>query len=80
MNRIERAIIIIIGVIISVIVGIEALMLFPYPYGLIIGIGLPSSVIYLVIKKVKLDFQSQNDEIQKLKDKVEELEKDKDKK
>ncbi len=77
MNRIERAIIIIIGIIISVIVGIGALMLFPYPYGLIVGIGFPSSVIYVMIKKVKLDSQSQNDDIQKLKDRVEELEKDK---
>jgi len=46
-------------------------MLFPYPYGLIVGIGFPSSVIYVIIKKVKLDSQSQNDDIQKLKDKVE---------
>jgi len=77
MNRIERAIIIITGIIISVIVGIGALMLFPYPYGLIVGIGFPSSVIYVMIKKVKLDSQSQNDDIQKLKDRVEELEKEK---
>ncbi len=63
-----------------VIVGIGALMLFPYPYGLILGIGFPSSVIYVMFKKEKLDSQTQNDDIQKLKDKVEELEKDKEKK
>jgi len=77
MNGIERAIIIIIGVIISAIVFIVVQMLFPFPFGLAVGISFPIILMYVIIKKSKIDSKSQNDDIQKLKDRVEELEKDK---
>ena len=80
MNRIERAVVIILGVIISVILSIGVQLILPFPYGLGLGIGLPIIVIYVIIKKAKLDSKPQNDDIQKLKDRVEELEKDKEKK
>ncbi len=80
MNRIERAVVIILGVIISVILIIGVQMILPFPYGLVVGIGLPIILIYVIIKKAKLDSKPQNDDIQKLKDRVEELEKDKEKK
>jgi len=59
MNRIERAITIILGLIISVIVGIGFLMLMPFPYGLASGIVFPIIVIFVIIKKAKLDSQPQ---------------------
>jgi len=80
MNRIERAVVIILGVIISVILSIGFQMIFPFPYGLVTGIGFLIILIYVIIKKTKLDSKPQNDDIQKLKDRVEELEKDKEKK
>ncbi len=80
MYRIERAVIIILGVIFSVIVSIGVQMILPFPYGLAVGISFPIILIYVIIKKTKLDSESQNDDIQKLKDRVEELEKDKEKK
>jgi len=55
-------------------------MLFPFPYGLAVGISFPIILMYVIIKKSKIDSKSQNDDIQKLKDRVEELEKDKEKK
>jgi len=79
MNRIERAIIIIIGIIISVIVSIGVQMILPFPFGLAVGISF-IILMYVIIKKSKLDSKPQNDDIQKLKDRVEELEKDKEKK
>ena len=69
MNRIERAIIIIIGIIISVIVSIGVLMILPFPYGLAVGISFPIILMYVIIKKSKIDSQSQNDDVQKLKEK-----------
>jgi len=80
MNRIERVIIIIIGVIISAIVSIGVQMVLPFPYGLAVGISFPIILMYVIIKKLKIDSKSQNDDIQKLKDRVEELEKDKERK
>jgi len=77
MNRIERAIIIIIGTIISFIVFIGFQMLLPFPYGLAVGTIIAMILMYVIIKKSKIDSKSQNDDIQKLKDRVEELEKDK---
>ena len=77
MNRTERFLIIIFGVIISFIVFIVAQMLFSFPYGLVIGTIFPIILMYVIIKKTKIDSKSQNDHIQKLKDRVEELEKDK---
>ena len=80
MDRIERALIIIFGIIISAIVSIGVLMLLPFPYGLVVGISFPIILMYAIFKIVKLDSKPQNDDIQKLKDRVEELEKDKEKK
>ena len=80
MNRIERAVVIILGIIISVILFIGFQMILPFPYGLVTGIGFLIILIYVIIKKTKLDSKPQNDDIQKLKDRVEELEKDKEKK
>ena len=80
MNRIERFLTIIFGTIISFIVFIGFQMLFPFPYGLAVGTIIAMILMYVIIKKSKLDSKSQNDDIQKLKDKVEELEKDKEKK
>ena len=80
MNRIERAVVIILGIIISVILFIGFQMILPFPFGLVAGIGFPIILIYVIIKKPKLDSKPQNDDIQKLKDRVEELEKDKEKK
>ena len=80
MNGIGRAIIIIIGVIVSVIVFIPVQMLLPFPYGLAVGISFPIILMYVIIKKAKLDSKPQNDDIQKLKDRVKELEKDREKK
>jgi len=77
MNGIERAIIIIIGVIISAIVFIVVQMLFPFPFGLAVGTIIAMILMYVIIKKSKIGSKSQNDDIQKLKDRVEELEKDK---
>ncbi len=77
MNRTERFLTIIFGIIISVIVGIVAQMIFPFPFGIGVAMIIPIIVIYVMRKKSKLDSQSQNDDIQKLKDRVEELEKDK---
>ncbi|GEM_PF-4840833 len=78
MNRIEKAIILIIGVIVSAIVSIGVQILFPFPYGLAVGIILPIILMYVIIKTIKINSQSQNNDIQKLKDRVEELEKGKD--
>ena len=80
MNRIEKAIILIIGMIVSAIVSIGVQILFPFPYGLAVGIILPIILMYVIIKTIKINSQSQNNDIQKLKDRVEELEKDKEKK
>ena len=77
MNGIERAIIIIFGVIISVIVFIVVQMILPFPFGLAVGISFLIILMYVIIKNTKIDSKSQNDDIQKLKDRLEELEKDK---
>ena len=77
MNRIERFLTIIFGTIISFIVFIGFQMLLPFPYGLAVGTIIAMILMYVIIKKSKLDPQSQNENIQKLKDRVEELEKDK---
>jgi len=77
MNRIERAVVIIL--VISVILSIGFQLILPFPYGLGVGIGFFVIVIYVIIKKGKVDSKPQNDDIQKLKDRVEELEKDKEK-
>ena len=79
MNRIERAVVIILGIIISVILFIGFQMILPFPFGLVAGISF-IILMYVIIKKSKLDSKPQNDDIQKLKDRVEELEKDKEKK
>ena len=77
MNRIERAIILIIGVMVSAIVSIGVQILFPFPYGLAVGTIIAMILMYVIIKKSKIDSKAQTEDIQKLKDRVEELEKDK---
>ena len=70
-------ILIFLGVIISVILIIGVQLILPFPYGLVVGIITPIVIFVLIKKNTKS--KPQNDDIQKLKDRVEELEKDKEK-